>query len=356
MMRRLSVALSLVSLAGCAASGAAGPSPEEEQQITSAFRTGEVPVIRVQTEDELVDQLTILLEDTYYREPQFRAAYDQYLADGGQPPVVLVGGASQAACVAASQAAGAAAGAAAAELLVDSCRIVSMRFAGWSPWGWAVGIVCTAIDRTDLDRAVGRAVGRALGGALAQCAATPDVVIGDEDAPVIAVPGEVEAPPQEQEQTEDRSRAHPRVQGCTVAQVEELCSQGSSGQQQVTELYHDDYACGGRDHPGRLYQFTDCDSALEGIFGNVDGMLFDQYCDNAAEVAERAARCQAGREIGGYGCFESPDARHQEPIDRAQQLNESCREMLEYRCERDSNEPRFSPSGHTGFYCAVPTG
>ncbi len=359
MQSRLPLWIVSLALLGCAASGG-GPSPEDEATLANAISSyrDEPVVIRVETEEELVEQLTYLIEDTVQNEAQYREAYNAYLEAGGEPPVTYVSMSSQETCAAAAAASGAAVGAVVGELVVDACRRVAIRFA-WSPWGWASAIVCTAIDITDIDRALGTAIGRALGGALAQCAAAPDGVIGEDNVPVIAQPGAATTAPEDTTVPEEETRAYPEVQGCSSAQVADLCRQPESGRKLVTSLYHGADACGDAGDPTRLYQFTECEPAMEVIFGeSVSSMSFDAYCQNAATIAERGARCVRGREIDGFVCFDAPDRGHQTALDRARDLTESCRGVIRDYCEGSGIDPdsgRFSPNAQTPMYCAPAT-
>ncbi|MGE0785203.1 MAG: hypothetical protein AB7S26_05905 [Sandaracinaceae bacterium] len=319
---------------------------EALKDAISAYSSGPT-IIRANTEEELTEQLQIMLERSYAAESELEVAYYDYLERNGEPVVMMASYSETDACVASAAASGAAAGAVIGELVVDACRVVAWRFS-WSPWGWATALVCVAIDKTDLDRVIGSAVGRALGGAFAQCAAVPEGIVGQDDVPVLAEEGdEVDERPVD----ETASLPHPRVMECTNAQIADLCGPGPGGRQLIGEIYHSADACGAQTDEQRLYQFTDCEAAITGIYGELSPDP-NTLCWNAATIAERAARCQRGREIGGYGCFDAPNAGHQTAIDRARDLNVSCRNLLTAQCpETDSDASRFRPSGHDNYYC-----
>jgi hypothetical protein len=351
-LTRLAPHLALLALlAGCAAA-AGEPPPIEDERLSNALAPASGPtVVRVDTEDELVEQLTILLEHTASREPELRAAYEAYLAERGEAPVVLVGGADAEVCAAAV--ATAAAGATLGELAVDTCRTVALRFA-WSPWGWVSAIVCTAIDRAEIDRAIGRAIGRALGG-LAACRSYPEAHVGPDRAPVLAAEAASAAETAEEpaEERVDRSQPHAAVPECTEAQIDDLCARGADGRLRVNARYHGADACGAVGDPAQLFGHADCDAAIGALFGDPQAMSDAEYCAGAENLAERAARCQRGREIASHGCFGGPDARHQRQIEAVRNLRESCRTVLLYDCPApDPYEPRFTPLGQTFSYCA----
>ncbi|MEM1029834.1 MAG: hypothetical protein AAGN82_05755 [Myxococcota bacterium] len=77
----------------------------------------------------------------------------------------------------------------------------------------------------------------------------------------------------------------------------------------------------------------------------------------ASVIGERAALCEAGRTIDGYGCFTAPDGSHVNALDRVRDLRLTCIVFIRDHCaaSHDPDSWRYDEEARMGACCPAPT-